>query len=155
MPAPQALVVNVFTEPRRRRRGLARLLIEQIIAWSRQHGIESLVLHASDDGRILYKQLGFVQTNEMRLEPDKLSCLLVRKNNRLLINAERHCRSCDDLISWMPPTIILRPLRFVRRLRCHCDFLGNIVLRFARAHQPFVEPPDNVLEAFDAMPRLA
>jgi GNAT superfamily N-acetyltransferase len=63
----QALIVNVFTEPEWRRRGLARLLMEQILAWSREARIESLVLHASDDGRALYEQLGFVQTNEMRL----------------------------------------------------------------------------------------
>jgi GNAT superfamily N-acetyltransferase len=63
----QGLVVNVFTEPAWRRRGLARLLLEQIIAWSHQEGIESVVLHASDDGRRLYEQLGFRATNEMRL----------------------------------------------------------------------------------------
>ncbi len=45
----------------------AALLMEQIIAWSREHDIESLVLHSSDDGRALYEHLGFVQTNEMRL----------------------------------------------------------------------------------------
>jgi GNAT superfamily N-acetyltransferase len=46
----QALVVNVFIKPQSRRRGLARLLMERIIAWSREQRIESLVLHASDQG---------------------------------------------------------------------------------------------------------
>ncbi len=63
----QALIVNVFTEPEWRRRGLARLLMQKILAWSREHHIESLVLHASDDGRSLYEQLGFIPTTEMRL----------------------------------------------------------------------------------------
>jgi GNAT superfamily N-acetyltransferase len=64
----QALIVNVFTEPQWRRRGLARLLMEKIMAWSREQGIESVVLHASDQGRALYEQLGFIATNEMRLQ---------------------------------------------------------------------------------------
>jgi GNAT superfamily N-acetyltransferase len=63
----QALIVNVFTEPEWRRRGIARLLLERIIAWCREQRIESVVLHASEEGRALYQQLGFIQTNEMRL----------------------------------------------------------------------------------------
>ena len=63
----QALIVNVFTEPEWRRRGIARLLMERIIAWCHEQRIESVVLHASEDGRALYQQLGFIQTNEMRL----------------------------------------------------------------------------------------
>jgi GNAT superfamily N-acetyltransferase len=62
----QALIVNVFTEPEWRRRGLARQLMEHILAWSREQGIESIMLHASDDGRALYEQLGFIATSEMR-----------------------------------------------------------------------------------------
>jgi GNAT superfamily N-acetyltransferase len=63
----QALIVNVFTEPGWRRRGLARLLMQRIIEWCREQGIESVVLHSSEDGRALYEQLGFIQTSEMRL----------------------------------------------------------------------------------------
>ena len=63
----QGLIVNVFTEPEWRRRGLARLLLEQIIAWYREQNLDGLVLHASDDGRALYEKLGFVLTEEMRL----------------------------------------------------------------------------------------
>ena len=64
----QGLIVNVFTEPEWRRRGIAKLLMRQIIAWSREQHLADLVLHASDDGRALYEQLGFVLTNEMRLK---------------------------------------------------------------------------------------
>jgi GNAT superfamily N-acetyltransferase len=64
---PQGLIINVFTEPQWRRRGLASRLMEQIITWSLEQRIESLVLHASQDGRDLYQQLGFIPTNEMRL----------------------------------------------------------------------------------------
>lgn len=66
----QAIIQNVFTEPDWRRRGLAALLIKRIIDWTREKGIDSLVLHASDEGRALYEWLGFVPTTEMRfLDP--------------------------------------------------------------------------------------
>jgi GNAT superfamily N-acetyltransferase len=63
---PQGLVLNVYTEPAWRRRGLAALLMGHVTAWAREHGVGSLVLHASDEGRPLYEQLGYVATNEMR-----------------------------------------------------------------------------------------
>jgi GNAT superfamily N-acetyltransferase len=62
----QAIIQNVYTEPEWRRRGLAALLIKRIIDWTREQGIASLVLHASDEGRALYERLGFVATTEMR-----------------------------------------------------------------------------------------
>lgn len=64
----QAIVVNVYTEPGWRRRGLARQLMVAILAWARETGIESLVLHAAPDGRPLYESLGFQPTNEMRFK---------------------------------------------------------------------------------------
>jgi GNAT superfamily N-acetyltransferase len=63
----QGLIINVFTEPEWRRRGIAKLVMKKIIAWSREHSIDDLVLHASDEGRALYEQLGFVLSKEMRL----------------------------------------------------------------------------------------
>jgi len=63
----QAIIQNVYTEPEWRRRGLAGLLIKRIIDWTREQGIESVVLHASEDGRAVYERLGFIQTTEMRL----------------------------------------------------------------------------------------
>jgi GNAT superfamily N-acetyltransferase len=62
----QAIIQNVYTEPAWRRRGLGTLLMKEIIAWSQKTGIESLVLHASEEGRPLYEKLGFVNTTEMR-----------------------------------------------------------------------------------------
>jgi len=61
------LIINVFTEPEWRRRGLAKLLTNTIITWSREQNLDGLVLHASGDGRALYEQLGFISTTEMRL----------------------------------------------------------------------------------------
>lgn len=62
----EAIVLNVFTERAWRRRGIAELLMRQVIDWARTHGMAHLVLHASPDGRSLYERLGFVPTNEMR-----------------------------------------------------------------------------------------
>jgi GNAT superfamily N-acetyltransferase len=64
----QAVIINVFTEPDWRRQGLAERLLKEIIDWSREQKIDRLVLHASADGRALYQRLGFVETNEMRLQ---------------------------------------------------------------------------------------
>ena len=61
-----AIVLNVFTEPEWRRRGVAMLLMDQIIEWARAERIVRLVLHASADGRPVYERAGFVPTNEMR-----------------------------------------------------------------------------------------
>jgi GNAT superfamily N-acetyltransferase len=67
-----AIVLNVWTEPNWRRRGLATLLIEEILAWARTERLDRLVLHASDEGRSVYERLGFIQTNEMRFK-DRLN----------------------------------------------------------------------------------
>ena len=63
---PQALVLNVYTERAWRRRGVADALLRELLRWCRGNGIESVVLHASGEGRPLYEKLGFTPTNEMR-----------------------------------------------------------------------------------------
>ena len=64
---PEGLIVNVYVEASARRRGVARRLMECVLSWARDHGIHPIRLHASNEGRPLYAQLGFEQTNEMRL----------------------------------------------------------------------------------------
>jgi RimJ/RimL family protein N-acetyltransferase len=61
-----AIVLNVFTEPEWRRRGVALLLMEEILLWARAEKLDRLVLHASDQARSLYQKMGFIATNEMR-----------------------------------------------------------------------------------------
>jgi GNAT superfamily N-acetyltransferase len=61
----QGTIVNVFTEPQWRRRGIAGSLLEEIINWSRNEQLDRLILHASDDGRTVYERLGFIESNEM------------------------------------------------------------------------------------------
>ena len=63
----QGLVLNVYTEPAWRRRGLGERLLRHLLAWAESRALASLVLHASPDARPLYERLGFVATgNEMR-----------------------------------------------------------------------------------------
>jgi GNAT superfamily N-acetyltransferase len=69
----EAYVLNVYTEPAHRRRGLARRLMEVILDWCAARGITRVSLHASDDGRPLYAAMGFLQTNEMRLEVEPIA----------------------------------------------------------------------------------
>ena len=65
-----AIVLNVFTEPQWRQRGVARLLMDEIIRWAREEKLDQLVLHASKQARSLYDRMGFVATNEMRFDRD-------------------------------------------------------------------------------------
>ncbi|HXS23112.1 MAG TPA: GNAT family N-acetyltransferase, partial [Gemmatimonadales bacterium] len=58
----------VYTEQAWRRRGVAGLLMREILRFTTQRGIDNVVLHASAEGRTLYEKLGFKQTNEMRFE---------------------------------------------------------------------------------------
>jgi len=67
----QGVVLNVYTEPAWRRRGLAALLMRYVLDWAKANGVKSLVLHASRDARLLYEKLGFIPTNEMRYAPDR------------------------------------------------------------------------------------
>jgi GNAT superfamily N-acetyltransferase len=61
----EGLVLNVYTVREWRRRGVAKHLMETILAWATGRGIVRLVLGASPAGRPLYEQLGFVATREM------------------------------------------------------------------------------------------
>lgn len=63
----RAYLLNVYTYPEFRKRGLARLLTQRAMEWCCQQGFKVLWLHASDFGRPLYESLGFVPTNEMKL----------------------------------------------------------------------------------------
>jgi GNAT superfamily N-acetyltransferase len=68
------LLVNVYTEPEWRRRGIARALVVALMRWAADEGFDQLVLHASDAGRPLYVSLGFAATNEMRWSPRLPAC---------------------------------------------------------------------------------
>lgn len=65
--AKRAWILNMYTEPEARRRGLAKQLLQTMLDWCRAEGLRTVSLHASPAGRALYESLGFQPTNEMRL----------------------------------------------------------------------------------------
>jgi GNAT superfamily N-acetyltransferase len=64
----RAWIQNVYVQPEFRRRGIAREMMQTLLAWCRAKGLDSVSLHASDEGLPLYLQLGFLPTNEMWLK---------------------------------------------------------------------------------------
>ena len=64
----RATILNVYTDPEYRRRGIGRRMLETAIAWCKQEGFARVDLHASNSGRHVYESLGFEPSNEMRLK---------------------------------------------------------------------------------------
>ena len=58
-------VLNVFVEPAYRRRGLASTLMQLAEAEFARRGISFAVLHATQVGKPVYKQIGWMGTSEM------------------------------------------------------------------------------------------
>jgi len=63
----RAYILNMYTEPEYRKRGIARRIMNAILDFCRAEGLHSVSLHASEFGRPLYVSIGFEPTNEMRL----------------------------------------------------------------------------------------
>jgi GNAT superfamily N-acetyltransferase len=63
----RATILNVYTYPDHRKKGIGRQLMQTMIDWCRKEDFAFVSLHASKDGRHLYESLGFRPTNEMRL----------------------------------------------------------------------------------------
>ena len=63
----RAFLLNVFTEPKFRRQGIARMVVQAMVEWCRAEGFRSVRLMASEFGRPLYHSMGFLPTAEMRL----------------------------------------------------------------------------------------
>ncbi len=59
-------IMNVVTVPRYRRRGVARRIMQAMIKWLAEQGVQNMSLHATEPGRPMYRELGFVDSNEMR-----------------------------------------------------------------------------------------
>ena len=64
---PRAYIYNVYTETDYRQQGIARGLMQHVLADLRQRGFRTVGLHASNFGQRMYENLGFQGTNEMRL----------------------------------------------------------------------------------------
>ncbi len=60
-------VSSVYTEPAWRRRGVARRLMEQLLARAQEMGVTRLILWPSDMGRPLYLDQGFEPSRALEL----------------------------------------------------------------------------------------
>jgi ribosomal protein S18 acetylase RimI-like enzyme len=60
-------VQSVYVVPHARRRGIARALMDLIVAHARAVPLIRLVLHPSDEARPLYRALGFTELDDMGL----------------------------------------------------------------------------------------
>ncbi len=65
---PAATLAGIYTFPEYRRQGLARRLVTALIELCREAGCARIRLRASAAGRPLYESLGFVTSDEMRLD---------------------------------------------------------------------------------------
>jgi GNAT superfamily N-acetyltransferase len=63
-------VSGVYTKPVFRRRGIARQLMENLMARAREMGMTRLILNASEMGRSLYLDLGFAPSPYEALQWD-------------------------------------------------------------------------------------
>ncbi|MFQ5977749.1 MAG: GNAT family N-acetyltransferase [Candidatus Heimdallarchaeota archaeon] len=60
-------IMNLVTIPQYRRQGIARRIMQTMLRWLADRGVTTLALHATEVGRPMYEELGFVDSNEMRL----------------------------------------------------------------------------------------
>lgn len=68
-----AYIMNMYTRPEFRRKGIAYLLLDLLVKEAREHKTSKLSLEASPMGRLLYEKYGFVpMMNEMLLPGDLL-----------------------------------------------------------------------------------
>lgn len=59
-----AWIVNVYTHPAHRARGLARRLMNAMHDWCRAHGIERAALNATSAGQPIYESMGYTLAHE-------------------------------------------------------------------------------------------
>ena len=64
-------ILNVYTEPEWRGRGLAKRLTGLAMDAARERKLNLTILHATEMGKPLYAKLGFKGTNEMQWSPSK------------------------------------------------------------------------------------
>ena len=64
----KAYIMNMYTKPDYRRRGIAFKTLDLLVADAKEKGITSISLEATDMGRPLYEKYGFIQmSDEMEL----------------------------------------------------------------------------------------
>lgn len=52
-------ILNMYTVPFARRKGISAMILEQLLVEARRRGISKVALHTSKDGEKLYRKFGF------------------------------------------------------------------------------------------------
>lgn len=65
----RAYLLNFYTAPAARGRGLATQLLHHAVDLCKEKNVQVITLHASKFGRPIYEKFGFTQNNEMILRP--------------------------------------------------------------------------------------
>lgn len=60
-------IMNMYTKPPWRRKGIGKILFDKIIQEARNKGLTKLSLHATDMGRPLYETFGFKPDDEVMI----------------------------------------------------------------------------------------
>jgi len=61
-------VLNMYTVPEARRKGVCTRLLNELLEEARSMGLKYLHLHASEDGKSIYKKAGFVEPEQTELK---------------------------------------------------------------------------------------
>jgi GNAT superfamily N-acetyltransferase len=65
----RAYLLNFYTSPEARGRGLATQLLQQAVDLCKEKNVHVITLHASKFGKPIYEKFGFIPNNEMILRP--------------------------------------------------------------------------------------
>lgn len=60
----RAHLMNVYTNSRYRRQGIAIHMLEMLIGEAKEKGVTEISLDATEEGRLLYEKAGFVESEE-------------------------------------------------------------------------------------------
>lgn len=66
----KAYIMNMYTDPEYRRRGIAYKMLDMLIRDTKSRGITAISLEATDMGRPLYEKYGFIKMNHEMELPD-------------------------------------------------------------------------------------
>jgi GNAT superfamily N-acetyltransferase len=60
-------VLSVATDPRHRRRGYARAVVQATLDWFESRGVQRVELHASTEAETMYRTMGFLEPHGLAL----------------------------------------------------------------------------------------
>lgn len=66
----KAYIMNMYTAPAYRRRGIAARTLDLLVAAARERGVSHITLEATEMGRPLYERYGFVRVEDEMMLPE-------------------------------------------------------------------------------------